>query len=95
MSAQLFEGAGAHQVYLAFVIMLFFADWAVPVTCFFILYGMVVISMQRRKRDSQFESNRYITSAHSSCSKLGVLLYCPRDSQFESHGPNGRSTKNG
>ena len=27
--------------------------------CFLIFYGMVVINMQRRKRDSQFESNRY------------------------------------
>ena len=48
----------SRQVYLAFAIMVFMADWAVPVACFFILYGMVVISMQRRKRDSQFESNR-------------------------------------
>ena len=46
VSAQFFEDA--HQGYLAFAIMVFFfADWAVPVTCFFILYGMVVISMQR------------------------------------------------
>ena len=56
VSAEFFEDA--HQVYLTFAIMVFFADWAVPVTCFFILYGMVVIRMQRRKRDSQFESNR-------------------------------------
>ena len=48
----------SRHVYLAFAIMVFFAAWAVPVTCFFILYGMVAISMQRRKRDSQFESNR-------------------------------------
>ena len=48
----------SRHVYLAFAIMVFMADWAVPVSCFFILYGMVVISMQRRKRDSQFESNR-------------------------------------
>ena len=56
VSAQFFDDA--HQVYLAFAIMVFFAAWAVPVTFFFILYGMVAISMQRRKRDSQFESNR-------------------------------------
>ena len=59
VSSQFFKGA--RKVYLAFAIALFFADWAVPVTCFFILYGMVVISMQRRKRDSQFESNRSFT----------------------------------
>ena len=56
VNAQFFENA--KQVYLSFAIMVFMADWAVPVTCFFILYGMVVISMQRRKRDSQFETNR-------------------------------------
>ena len=58
MSVQFFEGSTAGQVYLAFAITLFFADWVLPVTCFLILYGMVVISMQRRKTDSQFESNR-------------------------------------
>ena len=61
MSVQFFEGSTARQVYLAFAIMLFFADWVLPVACFFILYGMVVISIQRRKRDSQFESNRSFT----------------------------------
>ena len=48
----------SRHMYLAFAIMVFMADWAVPVTCFVFLYGMVVVSMQRRKRDSQFESNR-------------------------------------
>ena len=56
VKAQFFEDAP--KIYLAFAVMVFMADWAVPVTCFFILYGMVVISMQRRKRDSQFECNR-------------------------------------
>ena len=35
----------SRHMYLAFAIMVFMADWAVPVTCFFFLYGMVVISM--------------------------------------------------
>ena len=56
VKAQFFEDTP--KIYLAFAIMVFTADWAVPVISFFILYGMVVISMQRRKRDSQFESNR-------------------------------------
>ena len=78
MSAQFFEGAGARDVYLAFAITLFFSHYAVPCACFFILYGMVVISMQRRKRDSQFESNRYITLyqhiLHISCCRYVSLF---------------------
>ena len=58
VSAQFFQGASARDVYLAFAITLFFSHYAVPCACFFILYGMVVITMQRRKRDSQFETNR-------------------------------------
>ena len=56
VKAQFFKNS--RHVYLVFAIMVFMADWAVPVSCFFILYGMVVITLQRRKRDSQFESNR-------------------------------------
>ena len=60
VGVQFFEFEGARKMYLAFAIMVFLADWTVPVSCFFILYGMVVISMQRRKRVSQFESNRSV-----------------------------------
>ena len=56
VKAQFFNNS--RHMYLAFAIMVFMTDWAVPVACFCILYGMVVLTLQRRKRDSQFESNR-------------------------------------
>ena len=58
VSEFVFEGDEAENLYLSFAVILFIVYYAVPCACFFILYGMVVISMQRRKRDSQFESNR-------------------------------------
>ena len=60
VGVQFFEFERASKMYLAFAIIVFLADWAVPVACFFILYGMVIITMQKRKRDSQFESNRSV-----------------------------------
>ena len=59
VSGYYMKGSGSEEFYFAFSVGWFFADYAVPCACFFILYGMVAISMQRRKRDSQFESNRY------------------------------------
>ena len=53
----LFKGPLAETMYLLFAVFAFFFLYAIPCACFFILYGMVVISMQRRKRDSQFETN--------------------------------------
>ena len=60
VAAHFFEGPGAKRVYLAFVIILFIGFWAVPVPCFLFLYGMVAITMQKRKRDSKFETNRLV-----------------------------------
>ena len=59
VSGYYFKGRIADQFYFAFSVSWFFTAYAVPCACFFVLYGMVAISMQRRKRDSQFESNRY------------------------------------
>ena len=53
----LFKGPLAEKMYLLFAVFTFFFLYAVPCACFFILYGMVAISMQRRKRNSQFETN--------------------------------------
>ena len=65
----------SRKVYLAFAIMFFTSVWAVPVMCFFILYGMVAITMQRRKLDSQFESIRYaISKSNLTFVKLTVNL---------------------
>ena len=58
ISAQFFEGPLAKRFYTAFGIISFFAYWAIPFICFLFFYGKVAISMQRRKRDSNFESNR-------------------------------------
>ena len=54
-----FKGPIAEKFYQAYSVIWFLQAYAGPCTCFFILYGMVAISMQRRKRDSQFESNRF------------------------------------
>ena len=59
VSGYYFKGPGSEAFYFGFSVCWFFAAYAIPCACFFILYGMVAISMQRRKRDSQFESNRY------------------------------------
>ena len=59
VSGYYIKGPGSEEFYFAFSVCWFLAAYAVPCACFFILYGMVAISMQRRKRDSQFESNRY------------------------------------
>ena len=53
-----FKGYIAEKMYLVYSISTFFTFYAVPCACFFILYGMVAITMQRRKRDPNFESNR-------------------------------------
>ena len=60
VSGYFFKGPIGDKLYLAFSVSWFFTTYAVPCACFFLLYGMVAISMQRRKRDFQFASNRYI-----------------------------------
>lgn len=57
-SGYFWTGPTAEKMYLTFALSTFFTFYAVPTACFFILYGMVAISMQRRKRSSDFESNR-------------------------------------
>ena len=59
VSGYYFKGPIAENFFLAFSVNWFLTAYALPCACFFILYGMVAISMQRRKRDLQFESNRF------------------------------------
>ena len=46
-------------MYSAFVISTFFTYYVIPITCFQILYGMVVLHMHHRKNNSDFQSNKY------------------------------------
>ena len=59
VSGYFFKGPIADKFYFALSLSWFVIGYALPCACFFILYRMVAISMQRRKRDPQFESNRY------------------------------------
>ena len=58
ISAYFIKGPVGETIYIVYAYGAFVTFYAVPTACFLILYGMVAISMQRRKRDSNFESNR-------------------------------------
>ena len=75
VSGQYFQTPYSKKVYLAFTVILFTVFWAVPVTCFAFLYGMVAIRMQRRKNDSNFESNRYEFIFSLILHKLSKVLF--------------------
>ena len=60
VSGYFIKGPVGEKMYVMYAYITFFAAYAIPCACFFILYGMVAIKMQRRKRDSNFESNRYV-----------------------------------
>ena len=74
VSGYFFKGPIADKFYFALSMSWFVIGYALPCACFFILYGMVAISMQRRKRDSQFESNRYENFAWMGKSTLHLDL---------------------
>ena len=75
LSEYFFKGPIANNVFLVFSVSWFFTSYAVPCSCFFILYGMVAITMQRRKQDNQFESNRFNNFGPMVKSKL-IFFYC-------------------
>ena len=51
-------GPVAEIMYSVFAISTFFTFYFIPAVCFFILYGAVVVTMQRRRNDSNFQTNR-------------------------------------
>ena len=59
VSGYFMKGPIGEKIYVIYAYGAFIIGYAIPCACFFFLYGMVAISMQRRKRDSNFESNTY------------------------------------
>ena len=58
MSGYFIKGPIGEKIYVIYAYAAFISCFAMPTTCFFFLYGMVALRLQRRKRDSNFESNR-------------------------------------
>ena len=61
-SGYYWTGPLAKKMYSVFAISTFFTFYVIPVTCFLVLYGLVVVRMRHRKNNSDFQSNRYQAS---------------------------------
>ena len=75
-SGYYWTGPLAKKMYSVFAISTFFTFYVIPVTCFLVLYGLVVLRMRHRKNNSDFQSNRYQTSLNRGYNVTSYLVPC-------------------